>query len=154
MYIFYSIHLYGLSHSFFCFLLLIQPVGTRDFWEHCCFAANPGTNSSDHCNYLDHELCPRFAISWVIYVVLLLFLFFTAILSNILSGECRTSKVKLMSVQLKKVRLWILRQFMGKQFFSQNLDLVVQVTCFLYHLHQKKDELPLLLSGKVCLFDS
>ena len=35
---------------------------------------------------------------------------------------CRTSKARLTWVQIKKVCLWTLHQFMDKRFFSQNLD--------------------------------
>ena len=120
----------------FCLLLLIQPVGTGYHREHCSITTNPGTDSFDHCNYLDHKFHFRVASSCVfffhfcyIFVVLLLFLLLVITLSNLASGDCRTSRLKLTSVHLRKVYPWTFRQFMDKQFYSQNLDLAVQVTC-------------------------
>lgn len=54
--------------------------------------------------------------------------FFMVIISNLIFGICRMSKVRSTLDQLKKVCLWILHRFMAKQLCSQSLDLEAQVT--------------------------
>lgn len=114
-----NIFAYLLSNLRLFFVTLIQSVSPRKFWEHVCgFAANAGTTSTDHSNYLDHTR----AISEFV----LLQPCPTPISSFFTLGISRTSNKKLIWVHLKNLCQWIL-QFTDKQFYSQNLDWVVQV---------------------------